>query len=988
MALSLPPIGLSAVIDNMDNFNRSADDITSAYDRMDEGADSVASSSSGLSSILGGLGSILSTVVVAAAAAAAAALATIVAGLAAVTAAAINVAQDMESASNAIIIGTGASGQALKEMEQSVRNLSESGAGVRFSYEQIGGTMAEVNTRLGITGDTLEGVTGKILDFSRLTGGDPVTNVQLLTRVMGDWGVETEDTAGLLDMIFGAGQAFGIGVDDLSRKVVQFGAPLRQMGFSLEESIALFGKWEKEGVNAELAIGSLRIAAGKFANENIPLRDGLNQTMEAIKGAGTESEALAIAMDVFGARAGPDMAAAIREGRFELEGAIQALQGTSGGLDDAASRTLTLGDQMGIMWNKIRNSLLPFGDALLDVADYLLPLLDSALATLAPQIEYFADLVGDTLRSAIGEFMNSLGEGDSVLTAIKNALLDFLPEETVDQIFNFIEFLGQLWEAGKAFAGFVMNTLVPAMISIYDVIANDIIPFIQELWDLWSKDSKKAGKTITKIFEDVSDAIEPIVKKILPALLELWDVILKWTKKNWPLIQEVIEDVMKDIGKIITDVLDEIQKFWDRWGDEIMEITEFVFDTIFKLVKLNLENMLDIITVILKVIQGDWKGAWETMKDIVERTVKAIVDIVGDGFGTLKSIIADTLDDARKAVVDAWNNIVNAIENAIDDIVDAVQSGFGRLPDIIKSFGSQMYSAARDIMQQVINGINSMLSSIASSLQSVISNAISQLSSAISGSIGSTLRNIGRSIIDQITAGINAVTTFASNLISKISGWLSQVAGTTWTAAKSIANSIMQQIQSGIATFSGFASYIKDRIESWMGSITSFGSAVYNVGRTLVQRVLDGVGSMASNFISWVRQKFEDWMDSLFSPIPSARHVGQELVENVLMGVGAQGDKFISTLRDQIDSWMRDTSLAGSLRILPEMLGDLSGIPLANAGITRAPVPVAAGSPGGGASYTTTNYNTFNTGGNTLSSDFDAALFEQRVINVIRSNLR
>jgi hypothetical protein len=34
-----------------------------------------------------------------------------------------------------------------------------------------------------------------------------------------------------MDKLFGAGQAFGIGLDSLAGKLVQFGAPLRQMGF-------------------------------------------------------------------------------------------------------------------------------------------------------------------------------------------------------------------------------------------------------------------------------------------------------------------------------------------------------------------------------------------------------------------------------------------------------------------------------------------------------------------------------------------------------------------------------------------------------------------------------------------------------------------------------------------------------------------------------------------------------------------------------------
>lgn len=294
---------------------------------------------------------------------------------------------------DAIIVGTGASGEALDSMSQSMLNLKASSAGFDAEYSTIGGAIAEVNTRLGLQGAALESVSGDILKFSRLTGTDAVGNVQSLTRVMGDWGVENEGAGATLDMLFGAGQAFGIGMDSLSGKLVQFGAPLRQMGFGLEESAALFGKWEKEGVNAELAVGSLRIAAGKFARDNIPLREGLDQTMEAIKGATNESDALAIAMDVFGARAGPDMAAAIREGRFELEGAIGALRDTQGGLNDAAERTIDFREKWQINMVRAQQAMLPLGDKLAETADRLMPSLEQAVDKLLPHVDTFADKV-------------------------------------------------------------------------------------------------------------------------------------------------------------------------------------------------------------------------------------------------------------------------------------------------------------------------------------------------------------------------------------------------------------------------------------------------------------------------------------------------------------------------------------------------------------------------------------------------------------------
>lgn len=331
---------------------------------------------------------------------------------------AAEMALEFQDATNAIITGTGASGAALEDMQNITRNLKGGIAGLGNDYATLGGVVAEANTRLGLTGTSLENFSAQLLEYNRLTGGDAVRQTQLVTRVMGDWGVEAENSAMLLDQLFGAGQAFGINVDDLASKVVQFGAPLRQMGFTLEESIAMFGKWEKEGVNAELVIGSLRIAAGNFARDNIPLQEGLQGTIDAIKNASSESEGLAIAMEVFGARAGPDMAAAIREGRFELEGAILALQGTSGGLEDASNRALTYGQRWELMTNQFLTTVQPAFEGFFTQLDLVG---GPALAVINDGITRVYQAFGGEGNADLGDFANYLLTitGDAIITGIK-----------------------------------------------------------------------------------------------------------------------------------------------------------------------------------------------------------------------------------------------------------------------------------------------------------------------------------------------------------------------------------------------------------------------------------------------------------------------------------------------------------------------------------------------------------------------------------------
>lgn len=513
---------------------------------------------------------------------AAAAGAALVGATVAVGKAALDMGTEYQGALNAIINGTGASGDALDAMGQSVRNLKTSSAGLGVSMEQIGATLAEVNTRTGATGKELEDLTGNILQFSRLTGTDSVQNTQLLTRTMGDWGVSMEDSGQLLDTLYGAGQAFGISVDSLAGKLVQFGAPLRQMGFSLEESTAMLGKWEKEGVNTELVIGSLRIAAGKFARDNVPLQDGLRDTMAAIKGAASESEGLAIAMDVFGARAGPDMAAAIREGRFELDGAIAALQGTQGALADANQRTLTFQDRWSIAMAQIGDALIPLGQKLMDLADRLMPALTTAIVlvidAVVPLVDWLVQGI-DALAGMMGGTEDMQGAMMDAAQAIRatfgpiieraQELLGALGEkvsQVVGQNFNFFRawidqnmpriqqivstVLGAIsafWEKHGAAIVASVQRYFGWIMEFWSMVFRTLLNVVQVFLQVLTGDWEGAGQTLQNIVRDLWTTLTGIFGDMLNAIRDLW-LGIDWGGIGWAVINGIRDGISSAWG--------------------------------------------------------------------------------------------------------------------------------------------------------------------------------------------------------------------------------------------------------------------------------------------------------------------------------------------------------------------------------------------------------------------------------------------------------
>lgn len=296
--------------------------------------------------------------------------AAVAAGMAVAGAAAVGVGKKLydlgssfDNASDTIRIGTGATGQALKDLEGSFGDVVSS---VPTDFASASTAIADLNTYLGISGDQLENVSASVLEMTRMAGGDLSTAIESTSRVFGDWSVTAEEMPGALDKIWRASQNTGIGLSDLQDQMVKYGAPMRQLGFSFDEAAALIGKFHKEGVNGELVIGSMRIALGKMAREGEPAIETFKRVTGEIASAGDASKANALALELFGARAGPDMAAAIREGRFEVGSLVDTIANGSETIAAAGADTQDFGEKWTLFKNRTLLKLEPIASKVFD----------------------------------------------------------------------------------------------------------------------------------------------------------------------------------------------------------------------------------------------------------------------------------------------------------------------------------------------------------------------------------------------------------------------------------------------------------------------------------------------------------------------------------------------------------------------------------------------------------------------------------------------
>ena len=332
--------------------------------------------------------------------------------LVAMGAAATKAALDIDDAMDAIASGSGATGRALKSLQDDWKKLAGS---VTQGFDVSAKVLADYNTRLGLTGKSLTDISQKALDAARLLGEDVSNVVSQSAKAMRDWAVPAEEMGKFMDVLFKASQSTGIGMGTLSTQLYKYGAALRGMGFDLESSIALLAQFEQQGVNTERIMGSLSMGLGRMAREGITdAGEAFRLLVEEIKNAENTTEATRLAIEVFGSRAGPDMALAIREGRFSVEQLIATLRDAEGAIQQTTKATDGFAEQWARTKNRVMLAIEPMGKEILNIAESVMPKVESSIASAATAIGNASD---DTKKKILA-FAGTLAVGGPLLLAI------------------------------------------------------------------------------------------------------------------------------------------------------------------------------------------------------------------------------------------------------------------------------------------------------------------------------------------------------------------------------------------------------------------------------------------------------------------------------------------------------------------------------------------------------------------------------------------
>lgn len=583
--------------------------------------------------------------------------------------------RQVDEGMDTIVTKTGATGDSLKEMQDIASNIATT---IPTDFSKAGEAVGEVNTQFGLTGDALKDASIEMIKFAEINGTDITNSTISASKALEAYELSTSDLAKVLDSTTYTAQSTGVSVDDLMKKAIEGAPQIKMLGLSFEEGVALLGQFETSGVDSSNALSGLTKAAGSYAKQGKTLKEGLVETIDKIKNTTSETEAMGLAMEIFGAKKAPQMIDAIKRGAFDFQTFSEAAENSVGTVSNTFEATLDPIDKFKIAQNSVTLAMSELGAA---IAETLAPIFE-VLGNMVKDIaEWFSGLPGP-----VKEFIVILG---GVVTVAGILVPIFLTLQAAAVALG--TSIGAMIAAAAPIIG--IAALIVAAIAA-------VVIGIKYLWE--TNEGFRDG--VMTIWNAILEVINSVVSEVSNFIMSMFGVVVNWWTENQELIRASAETVWNAIQTVIDAVMTFLGPLIEGAWANIQLVITTAWEVIKTVVETAINVVLGIIKAVMQIITGDWSGAWETIKSTISTVWDAIQSVSQTVMGALQSYISNTLNAISGAVSAVWNGIKATVEFVLTSIYNNVTNTW----DGIKNAIGSAINGAKDLVSSAISAIQGL----------------------------------------------------------------------------------------------------------------------------------------------------------------------------------------------------------------------------------------------------------------------------------------
>lgn len=319
---------------------------------------------------------------------------------------------EIDEGYDTIVKKTGATGEALESLQRIADSVFTK---MPVEMSDVGAAVGEVNTRFHITDEELQATTEHFLKYAEVNDTQVASSVRNVSGIMKAFQEDTKNTGKVLDTFTDIGQRTGKDLSSLESELLSNAATFKELDLDIRQSAELIGQFEANGVDLTSALAGLKKAQQEATAEGKSTAEALGETVDRIKKAKTETEALQIASDLFGKKGAATLTQAIREQRFSIDDLVAGYDDMRNVVSDTFEATLDAPDKTKVALNNLKLELAQIGEVLLPKVEKVV---DKGIDSI-PKIRKTLKPVADGVKS----FVNSMKPAVEILgNGIKNLI--------------------------------------------------------------------------------------------------------------------------------------------------------------------------------------------------------------------------------------------------------------------------------------------------------------------------------------------------------------------------------------------------------------------------------------------------------------------------------------------------------------------------------------------------------------------------------------